>query len=346
LRDLFSGSKAPAKPTITCSLEYPIKAEGDKVFRNKRNPDVVISNNGPVKVVSISGRVKVYQYDSEKDEITAFAYQGLKSFDHAFSSKELEPFDELRHSTLGLSGENVLVIYVVSVAYHVGPEMRSFDLESYFFVENQQIKDSHEFEKDDRYDQIMQKLEGFEILQEDELVVKATAAAEHTWLVEPENWFSAKRGDDGKLRIIGLPKDQGYTKMDGSPFLEIKPHPFKATGFFTKAEIIDDHVEVKTTFAITNTGDAAALITDDGFEIVTTIEPGKTKYNTRKIKVFRGEKNQEPLENFIHLINNEEKVFELKFNINYRLANDKEKLLKATGHYNIGKYKVSNIRGD
>jgi len=346
LRDLFSESKAPVKPAITCTLEYPIKAEGDKVFRNKRNPDVVISNNGPVKVVSISGSVKAYRYDSAKEEITAIVYQGIKSFNHTFSRKELEPFDELRHSTIGLSGENVLAIYVVGIVYYVGPELRSFNLESYFFVENQQIKDRHDFENDDRYDQIMQKLKGFEIPEENGLVVKATCAAEHTWLLEPKNWFSAKRGDNGKVKIIGLPKDQAYTKRGGSAFLEIKPHPFKATGFFTKAEIVDDHVEVKTVFAITNTGDAAAIITDDGFEVVTSIEPGKTKYRTIKMKVFRRGRNQEPLENFIGLINSEEKVFELQFNINYRPADDKEKLLKATGHYNIGKYKVFKITGE
>jgi hypothetical protein len=173
--------------------------------------------------------------------------------------------------------------------------------------------------------------------------VKATAAAEHVWMLEPENWFGAKRGHDGKVTIIGLPKDQGESKKDGYPFLELKPHPFKATGFYIKAEIVDDHVEVKTAFAIINTGYAAAMITEDGFEIFKTIEPGQTKYYTKTINVKRMEGNEQSLENFIKLIDQSEKTFEIKFNINYRPANDNDKFYQVTGHYFIGKHKVTQI---
>ena len=212
LRDFFS--KAPPKPDIKCTMEYPIKAEDDKIFRNKHNPEVVISNNGPVKALSVSGDVKAYRYDSQKDEITGFVYQGMKSFDHAFSKEELKPFDELRHPTMGMSGENILAIYVVSVIYHIEQGMARFDLESRFFVENKGIKDEGQFKEDERYDHIMQKLKDVDFSQWAGVKVKATAAAEHRWLLEPENWFSAKRGHDGKVRIIGLPKDQGESKKE------------------------------------------------------------------------------------------------------------------------------------
>ena len=341
LRDLFF--KSPVQPDITCSMEYPIKNEADRVFRDKHNPEIVISNNGPVKALSVSGEVEAYQYDSKKDEITGFAYQGMKSFDHAFSKEELKPFDEIRHPTIGMSGENILAIYVVRVVYHVGPEMEQFDLESRFFVENKEIKDDGQFRGDERYSHIIRKLDDVDISQWTGTKVKATAAAEHVWMLEPENWLSAKRDNDGKVTIIGLPKDQGESKKDGYPFLELKPHPFKATGFYTNAEIVDDHVEVKTKFAVANTGDAAAMITEDGFEIVKTIEPGQTKYYTKTINVSRMEGNEEPLENFIKLIDESEKAFEIKFSINYRPANDYEKLFKVMGHYIIGKHKVTQI---
>ncbi len=341
LRDLFP--KSTVQPEITCSMEYPIKNEDDRVFRDKHNPEIVISNNGPVKALSVSGEVEAYQYDSKKGEITGFAYQGMKSFDHAFSKEELKPFDEMRHPTMGMSGENILAIYVVRVVYHVGPEMEQFDLESRFFVENKEIKDDGQFRGDERYDHIIRKLDDVDISQWTGINVKATAAAEHVWMLEPENWLSAKRGHDGKVTIIPLPKDQGKSKKDGYPFLELKPHPFKATGFYTKAEIVDDHLEVKTAFAVTNTGDAAAMITEDGFEIVKSIEAGQTKYYTETINVGRMEGNEEPLENFIKLIDESEKAFEIKFNINYRPANDFEKLFKVTGHYFVGKHKVTQI---
>jgi hypothetical protein len=331
------------KPSISCIMEYPIKTEDDKVFRDKHNPEIVISNNGPVKALSVSGNVTAYQYDPQKDEITAVTFQGMKSFAHSFSKEELKPFNEIRHSTIGFSGHDVMAVYVISVVYHIEPDMERFVLESRFFVENKEIKDEGQFKQDKRYNHLMEKLGAFKITNESGLVVNLTAAAEHVWLLEPENWLSAKKDSDGKVTILGLPKDQGATKNDGYPFLEMKPHPFKATGFYTKSEIVEDHVEVKTAFAVTNSGDAAAMITEDGFEIVKTIEPGQTKYYTKTINVGRMEGNKQPLENFIKLIDESEKAFEIKFNINYRPANDYEKLFKVTGHYFVGKYKVTQI---
>ena len=344
LRDLFP--KSTVQPEITCSMEYPIKNEDDGVFRDKHSPEIVISNNGPVTALSVFGEVEAYRYDSKKDKITGFVNQGMKSFDHAFSKKKLKPFDEMRHPTMGMSGENILAIYVVKVVYYVGSEMEQFDLESRFFVENKEIKNDGQFRGNERYDHIIRKLDDVDISQwtGTNVKVKVTAAADHVWMLEPENWLSAKRGHDGKVTIIGLPKDQGELKKDGYPFLELKPHPFKATGFYTKAEIVGDHLEVKTAFAVTNTGDAAAMITEDGFEIVKTIEPGQTKYYTKTFNVGRMEGNEEPLENFIKLIDESEKAFKIKFNINYRPTNDDEKLFKVTGHYFVGKHKVTQIQ--
>lgn len=341
LRDLFL--KSPPAPDITCTMEYPIKAENDSVFRDKHNPEIIVSNNGPVAALSVTGDVNVYQYDSQKDKITGYAYQGMKSFDHTFSKEELKPFDELRQPTLGLTGENILAIYIVDVVFYVGAEMERFEQEYRFFIEHKEIKDEALFRKDDRYDHIIQKLEHVDFSQWTGTKVKTTAAAEHTWFAEAENWFSARRSKEGEITIIGLPQDQGDSKKAGYPFLELKPHPFKATGFYTKAEIVDDHVEVKTTFSVTNTGDAAALITEDGFEVVKTIEPGQTKCYIKTVNFRRKEGNEQPLENFIKLIDESEKTFEIRFNIYYRPANDKEQFFKLTGHYFIGKHKVTEI---
>lgn len=340
---IASGTETNIKPKLTCIMEYPIKSEGDKVFRDKHNPEIVVSNNGPVKALSVSGVVEVFHYNTIRDEITAFAYQGVKSFDHAFHKEELKPFDEIRQPTIGVAGENIIAIYIVRVVYHVGTEMEELDLESRFFLENKGIKNDDQFRSDTRYDHIMQKLNDVDISELTGTKLKVTAAAEHVWMLEPENWLSAKRGKDGKVTVIGLPKDQGESKKDGYPFLELKPHAFKATGFYTQAEIVDDHIEVKTVFAVTNTGDTSAMITEDGFEIIENIGAGQTKYYTKTFNVGRREGNEKPLENFIKMIDESEKAFEITFNINYRPANDNKIFLKVTGHYFIGKHNVTEI---
>ena len=85
------------------------------------------------------------------------------------------------------------------------------------------------------------------------------------------------------------------------------------------------------------------MITEDGFEIVKTIEPGQTKYYTENITVGRMPGNKQPLENVIKSIDESEVAFEIQFSINYQPANDKEQLLKVTGHYNVGKHKVTEV---
>jgi hypothetical protein len=341
LRDFFS--KAPPVPDITCTMEYPIKAEDDKVFRDKHNPDIIVSNNGPVSALSVSGNVNAYQYDSKKDAITGHAYQGMKNFDHAFSKEELKLFEDLRHPTMGMTGKNILAIYLIDVVFHAGAEMERLEKEFRFFVEHKKISDEGQFKQNGRYAHIMQKLDEVDLSTWTGTKFKATAAAEHTWFAEPENWYSARRREDGKITIIGLSKDQGPMRQAGYPFLELEPHPFKATGLHIKAEIVDDHVEAKTAFAVTNTGDAEALITEDGFEIIKTIEPGQTKYYTKTVNVGRRPGNEQPLENVIKSIDESEVAFEIRFNINYRPANDKEQFLKVTGHYNVGKHKVTEV---
>ena len=52
---------------------------------------------------------------------------------------------------------------------------------------------------------------------------------------------------------------------------------------------------------------------------------------------------KQPLENVIKSIDESEVAFEIQFSINYRPANDKEQFLKVTGHYNVGKHKVTEV---
>lgn len=343
LRDILGKSQQNAKPDISCSMEYPIiKDEKNKYSRNTRNPDIVVSNNGPIKAVSVSCIVKIYGYDLSKNEIIGFAVEGFKSFDHAFSTQELKPFEELRHSALGLNGKDILAIYALKVDFHRESDMNLFTLEEYFFIENQKILNNNDFKEDERYNRIIDLLRGYTPPKEDALSVKVTAADDHTWFMDADNWLSAKRGLDGKITIIDLPKEQEETPQDGYPFLDIRPITFKATGFYTEVQIVNDHIEVKIQFEIKNIGNASAIITEDGFDSVITIEPNQTKYYTKTIMVGRSKDNQEPLESFFTFLE-EEKILHLKLSILYRPANDKENLFKSTVNYEIGKNKVAAV---
>ena len=63
----------------------------------------------------------------------------------------------------------------------------------------------------------------------------------------------------------------------------------------------------------------------------------------KTVNVGRMPGNEQPLENVIKSIDESEVAFEIQFSINYRPANDKEQFLKVTGHYNVGKHKVTEV---
>jgi hypothetical protein len=331
------------KPNISCVMEYPIKVENDKIFRNKRNPDVVIKNEGPIKVVSLTGKIKIYVYNTKEDKITNFIDTRCGGFNHSLSAQELEPFKEIRDSCLSVKGEDLITIYFVNVNYYQESMMELFTIQEYFFMENRKIIENNEFKKDVRYNQIIEKIKSF-VPSDVDSKFMVTGAAEHTWFFESDPLVKVKKNPSGSI-TVATPKDQGEVPQVGYPFLDVKPEPFKDTGFYVKAQIIGDYIEAKIKFEVKNVGDRAAIITEDGFKPICTIEPSQIKYYTKHIKVGRGKNNKEPLENFIKILNTEDKMFRLRFSILYRPANDTDKLFKSTVQYEIGKNKVMPLSG-
>jgi len=342
-KDILGRKQHHVKPEISCSMENPIQFENDKYFRNKRNPNIIVRNNGPIKAVSVSCDIKIYDYNLAQNKIVAFVETGFRSFAQAFFAQELEPFDELRRSTLGTKGKDILGIYVVKVNYHRESDMKPFSLQKYFFTQNGKIIEDSEFKKDERYDRAIGKVKAYKSPEEEALSIKVTGADNHIWFMEADNWLSAKRDFDSIIKIVGLGIEQEETPQDGYPYLDIKPKPFKATGFYTEAQIVEDHIEVKIQFAVKNTGDATAIITEDGLTPIVMIEPNQTKYYAKTIIVYKKKDNLQPLEKIINSIDNEGVVFKLKFSIRYRPGNDNEKLFKSTIHYEIRKNKVIPI---
>jgi hypothetical protein len=342
-KDTLGRKQHHVKPEISCSMENPTKFENDKYFRDKRNPNIIVRNNGPIKAVSVSCDIKIYDYNLAQNKIVAYVETGFRSFAQAFFAQELKPFDELRRSTLVTKGKNILGIYVVKVNYHRESDMKPFSLQKYFFIENGKIIENSEFKKDERYDRVIGKLKAYKSPETDALSIKVAGAENDVWFMEADNWLSAKRDFDGIIKVVGLGIEQEETPQDGYPYLDIKPKPFKATGFYTEAQIVEDHIEVKIQFAVKNTGDATAIITEDGDTPIVMIEPNQTKYYAKTIIVYKKKDNLQPLKNIINSIDNEDVVFKLKFSIRYRPGNDNKKLFKSTIHCKIRKNKVISI---
>ena len=123
LKDIIGWFKHDLKPDISCVMEYPIKTEPGKIYRNTKNPDIIIKNNGPIKAVAITVDLKVYVYNQLDDSIIIFFDMGFRSFDHFLSAQELKPFKELKKSVIGHGGKEIK-IYYVEVKYHHESNMK------------------------------------------------------------------------------------------------------------------------------------------------------------------------------------------------------------------------------
>lgn len=323
------------KPNISCFIEYPIKTEGDKTFRDKRNPQIVIKNDGPIKAVSVTADIKIYVYDEEKDQITNYADMGFMSFDHSLSAQELLPFNELRQSCIGINREHWVAVYYVKVNYYRQSDMKQYSSKYYFFTKQQEILEVNELQKNGKYNGIIEKVKSF-APSESAGSVKITKAQEHIWFVESDGSVAITKNADGKL-VVQTPKEQGDTPQAGYPFLEIKPTRFKATGFCIDAKIVDDLVEIIIPFKAKNIGDSAANLTKDGFDIIATIDSGKALHTKKKIQVAIKEGSPITLKDYLNIIDTDERIFKYRFFVYYRPADKPDELFKVVVHYNIGK---------
>jgi hypothetical protein len=322
------------KPEIVCLIEYPIKSEEGKVTRNTRNPDIIIANKGSIKAVSLTADIKVYSYDEEKKVITNYIDNGFKSFEHAMSSQELLPYNEIRQSCIGLDSKNWIAVYCINVSYHRESDMKQYIDEYYFFTKQKKIIDPESLKNNGLYDEIISKVKEFDPDKIDG-ALKITAADEHTWYVENDGTFAVKINEEGKL-IFNKPKLQ-IDPLEGYPYLKIRPTKFKGTDVYIKPTLHDEYIQVLIPFTAKNTGVSTAYITKDGFETIATIEPNMVLYTEKEIQVRIKDEDAMTLNDYLNKIDTEERLFKYRFFVYYRPTNNPEELYKVVVHYNIGK---------
>lgn len=310
-------------------MEYPIKVENEKPYRNTKNPSIIIKNSGPIPAVSLSVVIDIYVYNTKENKIDELIKPGFKSFDHAISAKELEPFSDIEHSTIGINGKDIIAVYSVSVSYYRKTDMKFFKLKEYFFTYEKTICNNFEFKNDDRYQVIIDKVKSFTPPDAKGNEVKITAAAEHTWFMESGPSILKRKNDDGSITIAGPPENQRDSIIKGLPHLIVNPSRFKESDHFIEAEIEGDHINVKVKYEVKNVGEVTAVITEDGFNPVVEIEPGQKKYHINTLKIIRGPDNSSPLQEFIESLDAKKEPLKITLNLLYCPKNDDSKLFKV-----------------
>ncbi len=332
------------EPNVSCLMEYPIKVEKDSSYRDTKNPTIIIKNSGPVTAVSVSAEINIYVYSTKENKIVEFIKTGFKNFDHAISAKELEPFADIEHSTIGINGNDIIAVYSVSINYYRKSDMKSFTLNEFFFTHNKTIYNDREFKTDERYQTIIDKVKSFIPSDNKGNEVKFTAAAEHTWFMESNPSIITRKNDDGSVTIVGPPENQSESPTKGLPHLFATPSRFERSGYFIEAKIAGEHINMKVKYEVKNIGDVAAVITKDGFNPVVEIGPGGKKYYINTFKISRGPNNNRPLQEFIDMLETEKEASKFTLNLLYRAKIDNSKLFKVVTIYELRKNRVKLIK--
>ncbi len=315
-------------PGISCYVEYPIKTEDGKTFRDKKNPDIVIKNEGPIKAVSVICDVGLYMYDEEKREIVQAIGSGHGGFNHLISIKELDPFSQYRQSWIGVDGDHLIGVYHIRIIYHRQSDMEEFSREEYIFTKQNEIVTLEQSKKDHAYQDLIDKVISFDTSRIPSHL-KITASNEHTWFAETDGSVAAMIDPSGKL-IYQTPEIQRVPKV-GYPFLEITPRRWKATGYYIDANTIENYVEVKILVRAANMGDSGAMLTENGFDIIETVDPGAFAWRTQTVRIGMKKDSPITLSDYLSAIDAGKEKLNWRFFVYYRPANKPDEIFKVSG---------------
>lgn len=139
-------------------------------------------------------------------------------------------------------------------------------------------------------------------------------------------------------------ENQSELPIKGLPHLSVVPRRFENSGDFIEAEIIEDLIDVKVKYEIENIGDTTAVVSDNGFKTSAEIGPGERKYRIITSKISRGPNKDTSIQEFINMLEQEEKTLQITLKLVYRPQNKKIFFKKFVSH-RFGKTKVRLIEG-
>jgi hypothetical protein len=335
-----AGIQREVAPTISCFMEYPIQVQNKEPYRNTRNPSVIIKNSGPIAAVSLTAAIDIYVYDTKENRIDELIKTGFKGFAYAISTKELQPFTDIEHSTLGINGKDIIAIYSVSVNYYRESDMKFFELNEYFFIFDKTIYNNDEFKNDARHQVIINKIKSFAppITKGNE--VKITAAAEHTWFLESAPSVLKRRNEDGSVTIAGPSENQKESVIKGLPHLIIKPRRFEGSDHFIEAEVEGDQINAKVKYEVENIGDVTAVIVNDESNPKVEIEPRQKRFYKNTIRIVKGPNNNRHPQEFMESLDAGSAFIKIALDLLYHPKNDDSKLFRVTKSNEFGKHSV------
>lgn len=235
---LFHENRANIDPDIQSKLEYPINLENDEALKQTNNPEVIITNIGPIKAVAFSVDYKSYYYDKNRDAIEGPCELKKETHGHLIFVKDLQPSEDIKAELNGYKyADNSVGIYMFTLKYYRESDMKMYNRQDIYFVDNYNIISEKYYSTNISYSKIMQSIMSHELLSNSRVYFKAID--DHVWFAEETPQMGIIMLDDDRhgLTITGIPKDpptlikQHYSNAN-RPLLFIRPSQIEQTGAY------------------------------------------------------------------------------------------------------------------
>ncbi len=337
-------------PEIKCKLEYPLKVEKRAVQKQIDNPEIIITNTGPIKVVALATDFKSYTYDKNLGVIESYSELKQEPYGHLIFSKELHPSDHIKKQLHGVHTKDKVAIYAFALKYYRENDMKMFRQEDMFFIDNYEIFSHKDYLKNDKYHKIIQAIESYKPTS-DERFVNLLAVDNSTWLVKEtsQTGIFILKGD-GKSLIMASASEDPHTLIKNNalnknrPFLFVRPSKFRKTGAYFKPEIMNDEtVEIEISYEVGNIGDMEAINISEGggTSYNKSLKPGEKIYFKPKIDLMK-KGDQSPHDLINNLVKKDYALESRQTIIYFQKSENKEYMTRVT--YRIGKDKVQLVK--
>jgi hypothetical protein len=299
--------------------------------------------------------LKCYLYDKKLGVIQADTEERMITHGHLIFKKELQPAEEIKQQIGGFSGcQDKVAIYVLSFKYYREADMKAFNRQEMFFVDNyDDILPEKDYATNSEYRKIVQAIKSHRPPSDSGRTCLQAIDDHSLYMSETQKTGLALVTGGGKaLTITGIPEDplaiirQSYAN-DNRPLLYIKPAKMKETGTYLYAKIVN-HATANIAFRyeVENVGDLNAVkVSREGeTPYAEPLAPGSKIYLNIEYPVMEKDGRQRTAEDILSDIDNSKDLFLEHHGTVFYYQESRDEVHVAKFVYRIRKDSVQLIR--
>jgi hypothetical protein len=127
-------------PVVSVDLQFPYERSGESVKQNKRNPQLTITNSGPVTISPITVDANMFGLSPSLDEAISAFQMAYRTHGHLILEPELKPGSSVTASLAGIKNWAHPAAYNIRIEMIRPSDNKKFTFSSLFLIDENGIK--------------------------------------------------------------------------------------------------------------------------------------------------------------------------------------------------------------